>query len=108
MPEPLHVNRFGPKGRLPALFDDGQELHVEVKSWSSVTEDLVPGKQRRLRGYRQIAEPAFLGRLPHRGCLYGLVASFQVTTRLEPAPEPGVQSQKHFLRPQGADQRARR
>ncbi len=108
MPEPLHVNRLGPEGGLPALLGEDQELHVEMKSRRSVAEDLVPGKQRWLGIYRQIFEPAFLGRFPHRRCLYGLVAGFQVTTRLQPPAEPGMQGQKHLLRRRGADQRARR
>jgi hypothetical protein len=106
MPEPLHVNRLGPEGGLRALVGENQELHVEMKSWRSVAEDLVPGKQRWLGIYRQSFEPAFLGRLPHRRCLYGLVPGFQVATRLEPPAEPGMQGQKHHLCRRGADQRA--
>jgi hypothetical protein len=107
MPEPLHVNRLSPEGGLRAVLGEDHELHVEMKSRRSVAEDLVPGKQRRLGIYRQIFETAFLGRLPYRRCLYGLVAGFQVTTCLKPSAEPGMQGQKHLLRRGGADQRAR-
>src|SRR5215210_6863752 len=79
-----------------------------MKSWRSTAKDLVPRKQRRLGIYRQPFEPAFFSCLPHGRGLEVLVAGFQVTARLQPPAEAGMQSQQHLLRRRGANQRTRR
>jgi hypothetical protein len=85
-----------------------QELHVEVKRRLAAAGHQVPRQQQRFRVQHDVCQAALLGCLAKGGGFEVAVARLEMSARLQPASDLGVQGQQDLSLGRRADQGARR